>query len=57
MDYIGYANKTSHMMIAKLRTHPVVLNAKKREIRSFFMATWSYSPDMTLKEYGRKLDK
>ena len=57
MDYIGYANEISHTMIAELRTHPVVLNAKKQEIRSFFMAPWSDSPDMTLKEYGRQLDK
>ena len=57
MDYIGYANETAHTMIAELRTHPVVLNAKKQEIRSFFMAPWSDSPDKTLKEYGRQLDK
>ena len=44
-------------MIAELRNHPVVLNTEKREIRSFFMAPWSDSPDMTLKEYGRQLDK
>ena len=40
MDYIGYANKTAHTMIAEMRTHPVVINADKREIRSFFMAPW-----------------
>ena len=57
MDYIGYANKTAHTMIAELRTHPIVLNAEKWETRSFFMAPWSDSPDMTLKEYGRQLDK
>ena len=44
-------------MIAELMTHLVVLNAEKREIRSFFMAPWSDSPNMTLKEYGRQLDK
>ena len=49
MDYIGYANETSNTMIVELRTHPVVLNAEKREIHSFFMAPWSNSPDMTLK--------
>ena len=38
-------------------TRPVVLNAEKQEIRSVFMAPWSDSPNMTLKEYGRKLDK
>ena len=57
MDYIGYANETAHTMIAELRTYPVVLNTEKREIRSFFMALWSDSQDMTLKEYGRQLDK
>ena len=57
MNYVGYANKTSHTMIAELRTHPVVLDTEKWEIRSFFMALWSDSPYMTLKEYGRQLDK
>ena len=57
MEYIGYANETAHMMIAKLRTDPVILNAEKQEICSFFMALWSDSPNMTLKEYGRQLDK
>ena len=57
MDYIGYANKTAHTMITELRTHDVILNAEKWEIRSFFMAPWSDSPDMTLKEYGRQLGK
>ena len=57
MDYIRYANETAHPMIAELRTHPVVLNAEKRKIRSFFMAPWSDSSDMTLEEYGRQLDK
>ena len=57
MDYIGYANKTAHTMIVELRTHTVVLNVAKREICSFFMAPWSDSPDMTLKEYDRQLDK
>ena len=57
MDYIGYANETAHTMIAELRTHPVVINADKREISSFFMAPWSDSPDMTLKEYGRQIYK
>ena len=27
MDCVGYANEIAHMMIAELRTHPVVLNA------------------------------
>ena len=53
MDYIGYANENAHTMIAELQTHPVVLNTEKQEIRSFFMAPWSDSPDMNLKEYGR----
>ena len=57
MDYIGYFNETAHTMIMELRTHPVVLNPEKREIRSFFVAPWSDSPDMTLEEYGRKIDK
>ena len=57
MDYIGYANETAHTMIAELRTHPVVLNTKKQEIRSFFMALWSDYPDMTLTEYSRQLNK
>ena len=57
MDYIGYANETAHTMIAELMTQPVVLNARKREIRAFLMAPWSDSPNMTLKEYGRQLDK
>ena len=57
MDYIGYANKTAHTMIAELMTHQVVLNAKKREIFAFFMALWSDSPNMTMKEYSRQLDK
>ena len=57
MYYIEHANNTAHTMIAELRTHPVVLNAEKREVCSFFMAPWSDSPDMTLKEYGRQLDK
>ena len=38
-------------------SHPVVLNAEKQEIRSLFMALWSDSPNMTLKEYVRQLDK
>ena len=38
MDCIGYANKISHIMIAELRNHPIILNAEKREIRSFFVA-------------------
>ena len=49
MDYIGYANETAHRMIAEIMMHPVVLNAGKREIRPFFMALWSDSPNMTLK--------
>ena len=57
INYIGYANKTAHTMIKELQTHPVVLNSEKREIRSFFMAPWSDSPDMTLKEYRRQLNK
>ena len=57
MDYIRYDNKTAHTMIAELQTHPVVLNTEKREIFSFFMALWSDSPDMTLNEYGRQIDK
>ena len=57
MDYIGYSNKTAHRMIAELGTHPVVLNAEKGEICSFFMAPLTNSLDMTLKEYGRQLDK
>ena len=57
MDYIGYANETAHTMIAELRTHSIVLNAEKQEICYFFMAPWSDSPDMTLKKYGRQLDK
>ena len=40
MDYIVYANKTAHTMIAELRTHPVVINAEKWGIHSFFMAPW-----------------
>ena len=50
MDYIGYANKTARTMIAELMTRPVVLNVEKQEIRSFFMAPWSDSPNTTLKE-------
>ena len=57
MVYIGYANETAHTMIAELMTHPVVLNKEKRQIRSLFMAPWSESPNMTLKEYVRQLDK
>ena len=57
MDYVGYANKISHIMIAELRNHPIILNAEKREICSFFVAPWSDSPDMILKEYCRQLDK
>ena len=57
MDYIGYANETVHTMIAELMTHLVVLNSEKQEIRAFFMALWSDSPNMTLKEYNRQLDK
>ena len=57
MDYIGYANEAAHTMIAELMMHPVVLNTEKREIFAFFMAPWSDSPNMTLKEYGRKLYK
>ena len=57
IHYIGYANETAHTMIAELMTHPVVLNAEKREIRAFFVAPCSDSPNMTLKEYGRQLDK
>ena len=54
MDCIGYANKTAHTMIAELMTHPVVLNVEKWKICYLFMALWSDSPNMTLKEYGRK---
>ena len=50
MDCIGYANKTVHTMITELLTHPVVLNAEKRGICSFFMSLWSDSLDMPLKE-------
>ena len=57
MDYIGYVNETAHKIITELSTHPVVLNTEKQEIRSFFMSPWSDSPDMTMKEYGRQLDK
>ena len=57
MDYIEYFNETAHTMIAELRTHPVVLNAEKREIRSSFTVLWSDSSDMTLKEYVHQLDK
>ena len=57
MDYIGYSNETAHTMISELRTHPVVINADKREISSFFVAPWSDSPDMNLKEYGRQIYK
>ena len=57
MDYIGHANETAQTMITELRTHHVVLNAEKWKILSFFMALWSESPYMTLKEYSRQLDK
>ena len=57
IQYIGYTNETAHTMIAELMTHPVVLNAEKREIRAFFVAPCSDSPNMTLKEYDRQLDR
>ena len=57
MGYIKYANKTAHKMIAELMTHPVVLDVEKQEICAFFIAPWSDSPNTTLKDYGRQLDK
>ena len=56
MDYIRYAKKTAHTMIVELMTHPVVLNAEKREIRAFFIAPWSDSPNMTLKVGGELIN-
>ena len=57
MDYVGFAEETTQMMLAHLRTSPVVLNEEKRVIRRNFFRPWSDSPNMNLQELARELDK
>ena len=57
MDYVGFAEETTQMMLAHLRTQPVVLNKEKRVIRRDFFRPWSDYPNMNLQEFSRELDK
>ena len=57
MDYVGFAEDTTQMMLAHLSTQPVVLNKEKRVLRRYFFRSWSDSPNMNLQEFACQLDK
>ena len=57
VDYLGYSMETILLLVAHLRTWPVITNAERMAKKSDFFAPWSDSPNQHLSAYVRDLTR
>ena len=57
VDYLGYGMETILLLVAHLRTWPVIINAKRMATKAALISPWSDSPNQHISAYTQYLTR